>query len=54
MTDEANRRPVFLLRLRPEPHVTDPVRSLRNMLKAALRRFGMRAISVVQEEEPTQ
>lgn len=54
MSSEANQRPVFRVRLRPEPHVTDAIRNLRALLKAALRRFGMRAVDVVQEEEPTQ
>lgn len=36
-------RPIFLLRLRPEPGV-DAIRALRALLKAALRRFGLRAI----------
>ena len=39
-------RPVFRLTLRPEPHVTDPVRALRLALKVLLRRFGLRCISV--------
>ena len=38
MTSE--QRPIFLVRLRPEPHVTDTVRALRALLKLALRRFG--------------
>jgi hypothetical protein len=54
MSSEANRRPVFAVKFKPEPHVTDAIRNLRALLKAALRRFGMRAIDVVQEEEPIQ
>jgi hypothetical protein len=38
-------RPTFVIRLRPEKGV-DPVRALRALLKVALRRFGLRAVSV--------
>jgi len=38
------RRPVFVLELRPEPGI-DPVLALRALLKVTLRRFGMRCIS---------
>jgi len=34
--------------LRAEPHVEDPIRSLRGALKVLLRRFGLRAVSVEQ------
>jgi hypothetical protein len=40
----AKDRPVFTLELRPEPGV-DPVLALRALLKAALRRYGMRCTS---------
>jgi hypothetical protein len=36
-------RPVFVLRLRPEPRI-DAIRALRALLKVALRRFGLRVI----------
>jgi hypothetical protein len=39
----------FLLRLEPIPG-TDGIRALRALLKTALRRFGLRALSV--EERP--
>jgi len=42
-------RPIFVLRLRAEPQVADPVRALRHGLKTLLRRFGLRAVSVEQE-----
>jgi hypothetical protein len=42
MMTEKDERPTFLLHLRPEPHVADPFRALRGLLKAALRRFGLR------------
>lgn len=44
-------RPIFTVRLRPEAHVDDPIRALRAFLKAALRRFGLRAISI-REDKP--
>jgi hypothetical protein len=43
------QRPTFLVRLRPEPQVTDAVRALR--AKLALRRFGLRCIDVHEEAE---
>jgi hypothetical protein len=50
MSDDAKTtRPIFILRLRPELHVTDPTRTLRHALKLLLRRFGLRAVSVEQE-----
>jgi hypothetical protein len=42
-------RPVFVLRLRPEPGVIDPARALRALLKTALRRFGLRCMSCVED-----
>ena len=45
MTPPKEARPIFVLRLRPEPRV-DAVRALRAALKALLRRFGLRAIDV--------
>jgi hypothetical protein len=39
-------RPVYVLHLRPEPHVVDVVRVLRAALKRLLRDHGLRAISV--------
>ena len=52
MTDDANKpRPIFVLRLRPDPHVADATRSLRRALKVILRRFGLRAIDVQEESE---
>ena len=47
--DAKIRRPIFILRLRAEPQVTDPVRALRRALKILLRRFGLRAVSVGTE-----
>jgi hypothetical protein len=45
-------RPVFVLRLRPEPGVDAPraLRGMRILLKIALRRFGLRTIEARQEE----
>jgi hypothetical protein len=44
-------RPTYVLRLRAEDG-TDAVRSLRALLKLALRRFRLRAVSV--HEEPSR
>jgi hypothetical protein len=40
---------VFVLRLVPLPG-TDPIKALRAVLKVLLRRFGLRALSVRQDE----
>ena len=37
-------RPTFILRMRPELHVADPVKALRQALKLLLRRCGLRCI----------
>jgi hypothetical protein len=51
MTDRAaNKRPVFVIRVRAEPEV-DSIRALRAFLKIALRRFGLRAVSVDKEAD---
>jgi hypothetical protein len=44
-------RPTFIVELRPEPKVDDPVRALRALLKTALRRFKLRCVSV-EEKQP--
>jgi hypothetical protein len=35
-------RPTFIVHLRPEKDVADPIRALRFFLKRALRNFGLR------------
>jgi hypothetical protein len=35
----------FILTLRPTPQCADPIKALRALLKAALRRHGLRAIA---------
>jgi hypothetical protein len=37
---------VFTVKLRPLPHVADPVKALRGALKVLLRRFGLHATEV--------
>jgi hypothetical protein len=41
----AAARPVYILTLRAEPGVDD-TRALRALLKAALRRYGLRCLSI--------
>jgi hypothetical protein len=48
---KASERPTFRLLLRPEPR-TDAERALRALLKLALRRFGLRCVSI--EKVPPQ
>jgi hypothetical protein len=48
----SNERPIFTVRFRPEPRI-DGIKALRALLKAALRRFGLRAIHIT-EEAPTK
>jgi hypothetical protein len=43
-------RPTYVLRLRPEPDV-DGIRALRAALKVLLRRFGLKAIEVKQQDD---
>ena len=42
----AHKRPVFVLALRAEPHVADPVRALRHALKRLLRDHGLRVVAI--------
>jgi hypothetical protein len=43
-------RPTFVLYLRPEKGI-DGVRALRALLKFALRKFGLRALSVEEQHQ---
>jgi hypothetical protein len=43
---KAGERPVFLLMLQAERNVADPVHALRWVLKALLRHYGLRCVSV--------
>jgi hypothetical protein len=45
-----SERPIYLLRLRPEPHVVDPIRALRRGLKYLLRQTGLRCVDVKEEQ----
>jgi hypothetical protein len=45
--------PIYTLVLRAEPNNTDPVRNLRLLLKAALRRFGFRCVEITEVSEKT-
>jgi hypothetical protein len=44
----------FHIALRPEPGNSDPERSLRAMLKTALRRYGLRCITAEASEDTDQ
>jgi hypothetical protein len=48
-----DHRPIFVLRLRPEKGI-NPIHGLRHALKELLRRHGMRAVSVDDEQQPGQ
>jgi hypothetical protein len=43
------QRPIFIIRLRADSGVADPVRALRQALKVLLRRFGLRCVDVREE-----
>jgi hypothetical protein len=45
----AKDRPVYILKLRPEPQVVDPVRALRAVLKRLLRQHGFKCITVYED-----
>ncbi len=47
----ASARQVYTLRIRAEPG-TDEIHALRALLKAMLRRFGFRCLSIVPEKMP--
>jgi hypothetical protein len=40
----------FVVRLRPLPGV-DAIRALRQLLKVALRRFGLKCVSIAEQKE---
>jgi hypothetical protein len=46
--DCSKDRPTFTLVIRPDPHVANPIRALRRLLKFALRPCGSRAASVTE------
>jgi hypothetical protein len=46
-------RPTFQVHFRPEPRV-DGIRALRQLLKAALRRFGLRAVYVQEIKQANE
>jgi hypothetical protein len=50
MRDEAERPAKFVLVLMPLPG-TDPIRSLRWILKKMLRQYGMRCVGLHEEKE---
>jgi hypothetical protein len=52
MTDNDDRRPTFLLHLRPEPRCRDAVASLRRALKVLLRTFHLRCVHCVEIQQP--
>jgi hypothetical protein len=43
-------RKVFVVKLRPLPHVKDLIRALRFALEVLLRRFGLRCTSISEEK----
>jgi hypothetical protein len=48
-TTTEKARPVFVLKLRPEPHVTDPIKVLRFALQVLLRRYGLQCLEIREE-----
>lgn len=46
-----DQRPVYLIMLRPEADVDEPMRALRAALKSLLRRFGLRCLSIREGRE---
>jgi hypothetical protein len=47
--DTAAERPLFVLVLRPEPDVADPIRALKAALKRLWRSYGLRCVDVREE-----
>ena len=50
--DCCSTRPIFTIRLRPEPG-TEPIRALRGLLKNAMRKFGLRCTGLREERAET-
>jgi hypothetical protein len=50
VSDKRSSGPVFVIKLRPLPHVVDPIKALRGLLKTALRRFGLQCTEVQEED----
>jgi hypothetical protein len=46
--DTVTDRPIYRLELRPEPGCINPAYALRQLLKRALRDYGLRCISAVR------
>jgi hypothetical protein len=44
-------RAIYVLTLRAEKHVTDPIRMLRALLKIAGRQFGLKAIQIKEQRD---
>jgi hypothetical protein len=44
-------RAIYVLTLRAEKHVTDPIKSLRALLKIAGRQFGLKAIQIREQRD---
>ena len=42
-------RPTFIVHLRPEPDCTNPIGALRELLKRALRSWGLRCTYLAEE-----
>jgi hypothetical protein len=46
-------RPTFVVYLRPEPDCSDPIKALRELLKRALRSWGLRCVYLSQNSAPS-
>jgi hypothetical protein len=42
----------FVLKLRPQPQMTDSIKALRAALRAMLRKYGLRCIAGHEESRP--
>jgi hypothetical protein len=51
MTDR--ERPTYIIHLQPTPDCTNPIGALKELLKRALRSWGLRAVTV-REVNPEQ
>jgi hypothetical protein len=45
-------QPIYVVRLRAEPDIEDPIRMLRHALKDLLRLYGMRCLQIDEEKKP--
>jgi hypothetical protein len=44
-------RPVYIIKLKPESYVSDPIKALRAALKRLLRSYGLKCVGIAQTDK---